>query len=294
MSALTYLAELVQGRSGIVVGADKQYLLESRLAPILRREAMADLDQLVRRLVMGGCKGLETDIIEAVATHETLFFRDTKPFEHLRTVGLPALLCQRPPGTKLRIWSAAASTGQEPYSIAMTLAECGLGSRHRAEILGTDVARAPLERAGQGLYTQYEVQRGLSVQRLLQHFTDEGQHWRAQADLRAQCRFRPWNLLDDPASLGRFDVVFCRNVLFYFDRPVRAQVLGMIRRQMAADGLLYLGAAETAAGLDDQFERDGPAYRLRSAGRQHQPIAPRAATGQMHSTRPCLTPTYQS
>ena len=295
MHAVTYLAGVVQGRSGIIVGADKQYLLEARLAPILRREALANLDQLVSRLVKGGCERLEQDITEAVATHETLFFRDAKPFDHLRSVAIPALLQSRKPGTKLRIWSAAASTGQETYSLAMTLAECGLGSRDRAEVVGTDLARTPLDRAREGLYTQYEVQRGLSVQRLVRHFTQEGQHWRAQPELRAQCRFRPWNLLEDPAPLGRFDVVFCRNVLFYFERAVRAQVLALIRKQMAADGLLYLGAAETAAGLDDELERHGPAYRLRRTVQPGcQPIAPRAATGQRHSTIPCLTPTYQS
>ncbi len=274
-----------------MVGSDKQYLLEARLAPILRREGLSSLDRLVDRLGKDGGEELEREITEAVATHETLFFRDTKPFDHLRTAGVPDLLRNRPAGTKLRIWSAAAATGQETYSLAMTLADLGLADRSRAEIVGTDLAREPLARARAGLYTQYEVQRGLSVQRLLKHFTQEGHEWQVEAGLRALCRFRQWNLLDDPAPLGRFDIVFCRNVLFYFNRKVRTQVLARIRKQLAPDGLLYLGAAESAAGLDDTLARDGPAYRISPPD---QAIAPRAATGQTLSTRPCLMPTYQS
>ena len=295
MTALGFLTNLVEARSGIVVGAGKDYLFEARLAPILRREGLVNLDQLAERVAKSGCSALECEIAEAMATHETLFFRDAKPFDHLRLVGLPALLEQRRPGTKLRIWSAAASTGQEAYSLAITLAEMGLADRNRAEILATDLAAPALERARGGLYTQYEVQRGLSVQRLLQHFDREGQEWRVNAGLRALCRFRQWNLLEDPAPLGRFDVVFCRNVLFYFGRPARAAVLAHIRRHLASDGLLYLGASETAAGIDDALKRDGPAYQTcSSTPLEDQAIAPRADTGQRHSTRPLRTPTYQS
>ena len=295
MEALARLADLIAARSGIVVGAEKQYLLESRLAPILRRERLSGLDALADRIAKGGCDALERDITEAVATHETLFFRDAKPFEHLRTLGLPALLRERPEGARLRFWSAAAATGQETYSIAITLAEAGVTQHCRAEILGTDLARAPLERARAGIYTQYEVQRGLSVHHLLEHFNQQGNEWQVNEGLRAACRFRQWNLLDDPAPLGRFDVVFCRNVLFYFSRDVRAHVLRLIRKQMAPDGLLYLGAAETASGIDDMLERDGPVYRMRSPGPPiAQAIAPRAAIGHTHSTLPCRTPTYQS
>ena len=278
-----------------MVGAEKQYLLEARLAPLLRREGLASLDELVGRLREGDGDGLEREITEAVATHETLFFRDIKPFDHLRSVGVPELLRNRPAGAKLRVWSAAAATGQETYSLAMTLDDLGLSDRSRVEIVGTDLAREPLNRARAGLYTQYEVQRGLSVQRLLQHFSQVGHQWEVDAGLRALCRFRQWNLLDDPAPLGRFDVVFCRNVLFYFNRTVRAQVLARLRKQMAPDGLLYLGAAESAAGLDDTLARDGPAYRISPAAPPAaQAIAPRAATGHRLSTRPCLIPTYQS
>jgi chemotaxis protein methyltransferase CheR len=287
MSALTILAELVHRRSGLLLGPDKLYLMESRLGALLRRENLSDLTTLAQKLQSERNEALELDVVEAMATHETLFFRDQKPFDHLRSTGLPTLLRNRGPGARLRIWSAAASTGQEAYSTAMTIAESGLIERPRVEILGTDLARGPIARARAGLYTQYEVQRGLSVHRLLANFTRQGEEWLINRPLRAMCSFREWNLLDDPAPLGKFDIVFCRNVLFYFDVPTKAKVLAAIRRQMAPDGLLYLGSAETTMGLDDALERDGPSHALHIN-------APRAATGHRHSTLPPRTPTYQS
>ena len=287
MSALTVLAELVHRRSGLVLGPDKTYLFEARLGSLMRQRSVPDLDGLASLLAMGGDEALEQDVVEAMATHETLFFRDQRPFEHLRSTGLPTLLGHRPPGSRLRIWSAAAATGQEAYSIAMLVAECGLLAQHKVDILGTDLARGPIARARAGAYSQYEVQRGLSVHRLLQHFSRSGEEWVVKPALRALCSFREWNLLDDPASLGKFDVVFCRNVLFYFDVATKAKVLASIRQQMTEDGLLYLGAAETTMGVDETLARNGPSYAI-------QPNAPRAATGQRHSTDPPRTPTYQS
>ncbi len=283
----TILAELVHRRSGLVLGPDKLYLMESRLGSLMRREALPDLDALANRIAAGQNEALEQDVVEAMATHETLFFRDGKPFDHLRTTGLPALLGNRPAGTRLRVWSAAASTGQEAYSIAMTVAECGLLAQHKVDILGTDLARGAIARARAGAYSQYEMQRGLSVHRLLQHFTRRGEDWVVNPALRALCSFREWNLLDDLTPLGKFDIVFCRNVLFYFDVGTKMKVLAAIRQQMAEDGLLYLGATETTMGLDDMLERSGPGYAIQAA-------APRAATGHRHSTRPLRTPTYQS
>ena len=249
------------------MGSGKRYLLEARLAPLLRRECMTNLTDLATRLAGGDCDALAQEVTEAVATHETLFFRDAKPFTHLLTTGLPGLASRRPPGSKLRLWSAAASTGQEAYSLAITLAECGLADGTRADIIGTDLSRDVIDRARAGLYSQYEVQRGLSIHRLVNHFTGEGREWRINPGLRALCSFREWNLLDDPTPLGRFDVVFCRNVLLYFSPEARARVLGFIRRCLAPDGLLYLGASETLLGLDDTLERDGPCYIGASLGR---------------------------
>ena len=253
-AAFDSLAALLRDRSGLTIGPDKTYLLETRLGPIAKREKLPDLAALAARLRGPGAEPLVREVVEAVTTNESLFFRDSKPFVHVRATALPRLHAARPPGIPLRIWSAAASTGQEAYSLAMIAAELRPAmSDRRIEILGTDLAREPLARAREGLYTQFEVQRGLPVQMLVKHFRKEEANWRIAEPLRAAVSFREWNLLDNPAPLGRFDVVFCRNVLIYFDPPTKAKVLEGIARQLAPDGLLYLGGAETVLGITDRL-----------------------------------------
>jgi chemotaxis protein methyltransferase CheR len=189
-----------------------------------------------------------------MTTNESFFFRDDKPFAHVRAHALPRLHAARPTGAKLRIWSAAASSGQEAYSLAMLLAEQrAMLTGREVEILGTDLSREQLARARAALYTQFEVQRGLPMQYLVKYFTKDGLNWRVAAPIRAMASFREWNLLADPRPLGRFDIVFCRNVLIYFDQKTKRRVLDGIARQMAPDGLLYLGGAETVIGLDTPF-----------------------------------------
>jgi chemotaxis protein methyltransferase CheR len=250
------LAGLLKSRSGLVIGPDKLYLLETRLAPILRRDGLRDLATLADRLrtVTLATEALARDVVEAMTTNESFFFRDEKPFQHVRTVALPRLLAARTPGTPLRIWSAAASSGQEAYSLAMILAECRstLGER-RIEILGTDLARDQLARARDGLYTQFEVQRGLPVQMLVRYFRKEDANWRIAEAIRGLVQFREWNLLADLRPLGQFDIVFCRNVLIYFDQPTKARVLDAIAARLAPDGMLYLGGAETVLGISSRF-----------------------------------------
>jgi chemotaxis protein methyltransferase CheR len=255
--AFQILADLLRSRSGLAIGPDKLYLLETRLAPILRREKLHDLAALAFRLrgpaaEAQGNEALARDVVEAMTTNESFFFRDDKPFAHFRVKTLPRLLAARPAGVPLRLWSAAASSGQEAYSLAIILAEAG-GRDRRIEIVGTDIAREQLARAREGLYTQFEVQRGLPIQMLMKHFRKEDAGWRVAAPLRAMVQFREWNLLGDLAPLGRFDVVFCRNVLIYFDPPTKARVLEAIARQMPEDGLLYLGGAETVLGVSSRF-----------------------------------------
>jgi chemotaxis protein methyltransferase CheR len=274
--AFQILAELLRARSGLSVGPDKLYLLETRLAPIIRREGLGDLAGLARRLTAPASEPLACEVVEAMTTNESFFFRDGKPFAHVRAKALPHLLLARPPGTPIRIWSAAASSGQEAYSLAMIASE--LGASKRVEILGTDIARAQLARAREGLYTQFEVQRGLPVQLLVKHFRKEDDQWRVAAPLREIVRFREWNLLADPAPLGRFDIVFCRNVLIYFDQPTKARVLEAIARQMSEDGLLYLGGAETVLGLTTQFAplaEDRSVYSKGAASPTSIPSQPR-------------------
>lgn len=252
-AAFRVIADFLHARSGLALGPDKLYLLETRLAPILRREKLKDLAALAERLRAGPPAALAAEVVEAMTTNESLFFRDDKPFVHLRTSALPGLLAARPAGVPIRIWSAAASTGQEAYSIAMTIADLPAARERRIEIVGTDIAREPLARAREGLYSQFEVQRGLPVQMLVRHFRKDEAGWRIAERLREMVVFREWNLLGDLAPLGRFDIVFCRNVLIYFDAPAKARMLGALAALMPPDGLLYLGGAETAFGITSAF-----------------------------------------
>jgi chemotaxis protein methyltransferase CheR len=251
-ASFAFLTGIVRTRSGGVIGPDQGYMLETRLAPLLKREGLAGLDALATRLRAPGTEALAQEMTELLTTNESSFFRDGKPFEHLRTL-IPALHAARAPGQKLRIWSAACSTGQEAYSISILLAELmetDAGLRARPfEILGTDITAAVLERARAGVFTQFEVQRGLPIRTLMKRFTQEEGRWRVKPEIAAPCRFQSFNLMGEPRILGRFDVIFCRNVLIYFDVPTKARVLGGIAQQLAPDGALYLGAAETAIGV---------------------------------------------
>lgn len=267
------LATLLKSSSGLTIGTDKVYLLETRLAGILKREKLTDLNQLADLLRRPGTEKLAREVVEAMTTNESFFFRDDKPFQHFRTHALPRLAAERAPGSPLRIWSAAASSGQEAYSLAMILAEsrASLGER-KVEIIGTDIAREQLNRAREGLYTQFEVQRGLPVQMLMKYFRKEDANWRIAEQIRAMVQFREFNLLTDPRPLGRFDIVFCRNVLIYFDQPTKTRVLAAIAGVMPPDGLLYLGGAETVLGLTNRF---APLPLERGVYGLADPLAPR-------------------
>jgi len=253
-NALETFATLLKSRSGLVIGPDKVYLLETRLAGMMKRERLPDLNALADRVRRPGADALVRELVEAMTTNESFFFRDDKPFQHFRTQALPRALAARPPGSTLRVWSAASSSGQEAYSLAMILSECkaSLGNC-KVEILGTDIAREQLARAKEGLYTQFEVQRGLPVQLLMKYFKKEEAGWRLAEAVRAMAQFREFNLLGDLRPLGRFDVVFCRNVLIYFDQETKKRVLEAIAAQMAPDGVLYLGGAETVLGITGRF-----------------------------------------
>jgi chemotaxis protein methyltransferase CheR len=251
-AAFSSLAAFLHARSGLVLGPDKLYLVETRLGPLMRREKIADLAALVARLQTA--EPLAREVVELMTTNETFFFRDGKPFEHVKASALRRIHAARPPGQSIRIWSAACSTGQEAYSLAMIVAESRpwLGDR-RVEIVGTDLSREVLARAREGLYSQFEVQRGLPIQLLVKYFRQEGTNWRIAEEIRAMVTWREGNLLGDLRGLGRFDIVFCRNVLIYFDQPTKSRVLEAIAAQMPPDGVLYLGGAETVLGITDRF-----------------------------------------
>jgi len=281
--AFNCLAELLRSRSGLVIGQDKIYLLETRLAPILKREKLRDLNELADRLRGRGADTVARDVVEAMTTNESFFFRDDKPFQHFRAQALPRMVAARPAGAPLRVWSAAASSGQEAYSLAMILSEnrTVVGDR-RVEILGTDLARDQLNRARDGLYTQFEVQRGLPVQMLMRYFRRDDTGWRISDALRAMVQWKEWNLLGDLRPLGRFDIVFCRNVLIYFDQPTKTRALEAIAGQMAADGMLYLGGAETVLGLTTRFAplpAERGVYGLTQAAAQAPVLARAGAAG---------------
>jgi chemotaxis protein methyltransferase CheR len=263
-----FIAGLVKSRSGLVLTPDKQYMLDTRLGPLLKKEGLASLDALALKLREPRAVRLAETVTEALTTNESSFFRDGKPFDHLKRI-LPGLAAARPVGSTLRIWSAACSTGQEAYSIAMLVQELGpeLAGR-RIEILGTDISQEVLVRAREGFYTQFEVQRGLPAKLMVKYFQQEAGRWRVSPAIRAMARFEHLNLLADFRHLGRFDVIFCRNVLIYFDSPTKTQVLTALAARLAPDGVLYLGGAETVLGLTDQLvalPAERGAYEVRRA-----------------------------
>jgi len=250
-----YLRKVLRERSGLVLSAEKQYLAESRLLPLVRRHGLNTLSELVGAMRAAPSAPLVSEVVEAMTTNETFFFRDKMPFEHFRDTAMPALIAARAREKRIRIWCAAASTGQEPYSLAMALKAMGPAlAGFRVDILATDLSSDVLARAKTGIYSQFEVQRGLPIQLLVQHFTQVGENWQISPEIRAMVQFRPLNLLNDFTPLGTFDVVFCRNVLIYFDQPTKIDVLDRLAKRMAPDGYLLLGAAETVVGLTDSLK----------------------------------------
>jgi chemotaxis protein methyltransferase CheR len=247
------LSQLLKERSGLVLAPEKEYLVENRLSPVARRNGFANVAELIGRLAGPAPDALKVEVTEAMMNNESFFFRDKLPFDRMHDFILPDLFRRRAAKRQLRIWSAAASTGQEPYSIAMLLAERTEFTGWRIDILATDISRDALEKGRAGLYSQFEVQRGLPIQKLMSHFTQVADQWQIDAGMRARVEFRQLNLLADFSTLGTFDIVFCRNVLIYFDQATKIDVLGRIRRVTANDGYLILGAAETLVGLGEHF-----------------------------------------
>ena len=248
-----YLRVLLKQRSGLDLSADKQYLVESRLVPLARKTGLAGIPELVQKM-KSGAEVLTTEVVEAMTTNETFFFRDKVPFDHLRDTILPALLQSRANRKSLRIWSAACSTGQEPYSIAMCLKEKAAQlAGWRIEIVGTDLSQEVLDKSRAGIYSQFEVQRGLPIQLLVKYFAQIGELWQLNSEIRSMVQYRQLNLLQDFSGLGKFDVVFCRNVLIYFDQQTKPQIFERIARVTEPDGMLMLGAAESVVGITNAF-----------------------------------------
>jgi chemotaxis protein methyltransferase CheR len=248
-----FLRKLLKERSGLDLSADKQYLVESRLIPLARKAGMPGISELVAK-IKAGAEALTSEVVEAMTTNETFFFRDKIPFDHLRETILPALVQARASRRSLRIWCAASSTGQEPYSVAMCVKEFAALSGWRVEIIATDLSQEVLEKSKSGIYSQFEVQRGLPIQMLVKYFKQNGELWQINADIRAMVQHRQLNLLQDISHLGTFDVIFCRNVLIYFDQDTKSGVFERLARMLEADGVLLLGAAESVVGISDTFK----------------------------------------
>ena len=249
-----YLRKLLKDHSGLDLSADKQYLIESRLLPLSRKCGLPGIGDLVQKM-KSGSSTIIAQVVEAMTTNETFFFRDKIPFEHFRDSIMPELLKARTARKSIRIWCAAGSTGQEPYSLAMSLKEMGAAvAGWRIEIIATDLSQEVLEKSRSGIYSQFEVQRGLPIQLLVKYFKQNGELWQISPDIRAMVQHRQLNLLHDFSQLGTFDVVFCRNVLIYFDQDTKINIFGRLARAMESDGFLVLGAAETVVGLTDVFK----------------------------------------
>jgi chemotaxis protein methyltransferase CheR len=248
-----FLRKLLKERSGLDLSADKQYLVESRLVPLARKAGLPGIPELVQTM-KGGAEKLTVDVVEAMTTNETFFFRDKVPFDHLRDTILPLMMQSRANRKTLRIWSAACSTGQEPYSIAMCLKEKAAQlAGWRFEIVGTDLSQEVLEKSKAGIYSQFEVQRGLPIQLLVKYFTQIGELWQISSDIRGMVQHKQLNLLQDFSHLGKFDVIFCRNVLIYFDQDTKVNIFERMSKVIEPDGMLMLGAAESVVGITDAF-----------------------------------------
>ncbi len=247
--------DLLKEKSGLVLTPDKLYLIESRLNPITKKWGYENLAAMTNILRAVPPKELVNDIIEAMTTNETSFFRDNKPFDIFKDTVLPYFKNKNGANKNLRIWCAAASSGQEPYSIAMILKEESAKlPGWRFSITATDISHEILDQAKEGTYTQFEVQRGLPITMLMKYFTQNGDKWTINDDIKKMIEFKYFNLLDPMTSMGQFDVIFCRNVLIYFDQPTKKDVMERMSRQMTDDGFFFLGGAETVLGITDAYK----------------------------------------
>lgn len=249
-----YLEDMLKSTSGLIITREKMYLLESRLLPLARDYDLHGLEALVSALRTGRHPDLRQKVIDAMTTNETSFFRDKTPFDLLMQRVLPPIMENRKASKKLRIWSAACSSGQEPYSIAMLMKEeAQKFAGWNVEIVATDIAQHILDTAQKGIYSQFEVQRGMPIQMLVKYFSKKEDKWEIKPEIKSMITFKKFNLLENMAVLGKFDIVFCRNVLIYFDVPTKGVVLSGINKVLQPDGALFLGGAETVMGITSEF-----------------------------------------
>jgi chemotaxis protein methyltransferase CheR len=282
--AFAFVSDLVRREAAIVLGPGKEYLVEARLLPLARAAGAADVSSYVTGLQARGSTTQKMAVVEALTTNETSWFRDGEPFEVLRSTVLPELLASTPATRRLNIWSAACSSGQEAYTIAMVLADLAPG--RQADILASDLSTEMLERTKAGTYSQLEIGRGLPAPMMVKHFHRAGTQWKVADQLRAMVRTQRINLATPLPPMPVFDIVFLRNVLIYFDAATKRAILQRVRQVLSPQGYLFLGGAETTLGIDDSWSRT-------TVGRftlyRPQPAAP--AAGSTPLSRPTPLPT---
>jgi chemotaxis protein methyltransferase CheR len=265
-SSSRILAGLLEARTGQQLTLNRRWRLETALSAILRERGIATLDELITILVMGKEPSLSQKVVEALLNNETYFFRDRAPFDLLQRVALPELAQRREKSRRLRIWSCGCSTGQEAYSLAMLFVEePQKWQGWTIDILGTDVSTSCIDRARRGIYSQFEVQRGLGIQQTIKWFEECPDGWRAIEDVRKPVRFQEHNLLEPPPHPGGFDIVLCRNVMLYLSSDKKTLAFDRLAASMAEDGWLMLGAGETVIGQTSKLGADVNArglYRL--------------------------------
>ena len=263
-----FVRDLVRTKSAIVLDGEKHYLVESRLQPLARQEGFASLTECVAKLRSTMFGSLHAKVIEAMTTNETSFFRDISPFEALRKVILPELIAKRGMTRQLRIWCAACSTGQEPYTLAMLIKD-GFPQLDGwdVKLLATDLSTQVLEKARSGCFNQTEINRGLPAPYVLKFFDRKGMNWQVSPPIRQMVDFQSLNLIEPWPPLGTMDIVFIRNVLIYFDVATKKGILSKIKKLLRPDGYMFLGGAESTLSLDDSFFRSeiekASIYRLR-------------------------------
>ena len=250
-----FFEDLLRKKSGLAITPEKIYLLESRLLPIVQKyKIQGGLEGLVQKMRFTDDINFQRIVIEAMTTNETSFFRDSTPFQRLKEDILPYFANKKSTQKTLKILSAACSSGQEPYSIAMLLREYPALAGWNFEIIATDLSLDILKQAQSGVYSQFEVQRGLPIQMLVKYFTQQGNSWVIKSEIKNMVIFKEMNLLENFAGLGLFDIIFCRNVLIYFDVPTKVKALATLKRVIKPDGVLFLGGAETVIGVSDAFK----------------------------------------
>lgn len=247
--------DLLKEKSGLVINQDKTYLLDSRLNPVAKKWGFANMEGMTAELRAVPNPNLVNDIVEAMTTNETSFFRDIHPFNCFENFVLPYMIENRVYQRRLNIWSAAASSGQEPYSLAMILKEQGAKfSGWTTKMVATDISQEILDQAKAGIYSQFEVQRGLPIKLMMTYFNQQEEKWHISEEIKRMIEYKILNLLDNFTLLGEQDIIFCRNVLIYFDEETKADILQRMSKILKDDGFLFLGGAETVIGITDAFK----------------------------------------